>query len=640
MSDLITPASPIRPHARALLNSSSPAVSPSPSPPPSGSRLQRVERTSFSSVKEDDCGGPQSFLDSSASSSRPTAGGGGADDHDTADAMATTVAIQTPSFCYPCGRFKGWKDIRLRGRGMSKSSGDLRLLGGDKLQGWEWEKSPERLDAAVPDRPVAQPYSPGQSPLERLPVEILDEILPLLAVDIPPNGYTHRNVDLISCLLTSRTLHAATLTTLYNRITIPHSLIFSKFLDHVSQHPALGTVVRRLDFSHFSSVGLGRTRRMNSELQMVTSATLLRCLQLTPRLQDFLVQEHLDNDIDQAVIAKLFCDLPLLRAIDFCAASSLAFKDAFTAVMSPSNAQLPQTLNLKRLSLHECATLPASALESLLPRLAHLTHLDLGHTQVTDSALFSIPTTARLTHLNLIRCTRISGERVVEFLTTHPALNKSLVYLNLQADLSRYRLLSQDDVEVLLPQLPSTLKALNLSGAKIVPSHLPFLLPLTKHLEELSLGFSELSFDDITHLFVPRSSDSGALSVEEENWVPPALHYLDLTGIPAVTPGRLLSNTNVLLRPMTQPLEVLEVSDKVISGLRQRVATSMRFGWVLRELGRRGWYVREPPKDLAASERDSGRRAWKMGAMFWGMRKIPVAWGEVGGLYGHYMFKK
>jgi hypothetical protein len=29
-----------------------------------------------------------------------------------------------------------------------------------------------------------------------------------------------------------------------------------------------------------------------------------------------------------------------------------------------------------------------------------------------------------------------------------------------------------------------------------------------------------------------------------------------------------------------------------------------------------------------------------MGARWWGMRKIPVTVGEVGGIYGHYMFKK
>ena len=50
--------------------------------------------------------------------------------------------------------------------------------------------------------------------------------------------------------------------------------------------------------------------------------------------------------------------------------------------------------------------------------------------------------------------------------------------------------------------------------------------------------------------------------------------------------------------------------------------------------------MREPSGREAGNGGSSGRRGWKMGAMWWGMRKVPVAVGEVGGLYGHYMFKK
>lgn len=553
-----------------------------------------------------------------------------------------TLALTGPTFCCPCGHFRGWKQLKLRGKSLSRSSSDLRLLGSDAHHGWEWEVSPERAPDATAQHPLPEVTAPGQAPIERLPPEVLDQIIASLVVDLPPNGYTPRNVDLIACLLTSRTLHAATLTTLYNRITIPHSLIFSKFLNRLKYYPALGTLVRRLDFSHFSSVGLGRTRRMNAEIQMLTSKTMLDCLSLTPRLQEFLVQEHLDDDLDAAVLQKLFCGLPLLQAVDFCASSSSAFRSAFTEVVSASNASFPASLGIRRLSLHECTTLPSSTFADLLPRLPHLTHLEVGHTQITDAALHSIPVTARLSHLSLSRCTHVSGESVVDFIANHPAARDTLVYLNLQADITRYRLLTLPDVEKLLPALPTTLRALNLSGAKVLGQHVPLLLPLTKHLEELSLGHAELSMDDINALFVPKGlvEENGHLSMEEQSWTPPTLHYLDLTGVASVTAGKLFSNGCTLLRPMTQPLEVLEIGDKVLSGLREKVTTSRRLGWVVRDLGRRGWYVREPAKDLPASERDSGRRAWKMGAMWWGMRKVPVAWGEVGGLYGHYMFKK
>ncbi|KAI9809245.1 MAG: hypothetical protein M1825_002536 [Sarcosagium campestre] len=625
--------------------SASPSASPPPPPPPLLAFQQRRDRTSFSSVKENDCGIAQTFSDTKESSLaiEEISGFIPRNEDDIMAAAAIMATQQPPGFCCPCGRFKGWKQIRLSSRGLSKSSSsnDLRLLGGDKHQGWDWEHSPERVPAEVPKKTESTRYAPGQSPLERLPVEILDEILPLLASDVPTNGYTTRNADLMSCLLTSRTLHAATLTTLYKHVTIPHSLIFSKFLSHVAQYPALGTVVRRLDFTHFTSVGLGRTRRMNTEIQMLTADTLLHCLELTPRLQEFLVQEHLEDDLGERVMNKLFCDSPQLRALDFCASASETFRHAFTSVIDPSNAAFPASLNLKRLSLHECATLPASAFETLLPRLPQLSHLDVSRTQITDRALFSIPKSARLTHLNLSRCTRLSGQNTVDFLTAHDAAKGSLVYLNLLSDLSRYRLLSHPDVDHLLPKLSASLRALNLSGAKITSTHMPYLLPLTKHLEELSVGYSELSLDDVNSFFLPKASagEHGSISVEEANWVPPTLHYLDLTGVASITQGVLFSSSCVLLRPATQPLEVLEISEKVKTGLAASPALSRRSGWVVRECGRRAWYVRQQ-NNVPAAERDSGRRGWKMGAMWWGMRKVPVAWGEVGGLYGHYMFKK
>lgn len=379
---------------------------------------------------------------------------------------------------------------------------------------------------------------------------------------------------------------------------------------------------------------------MNSEIQNLTAKTLLKCLELTPQVQEFLVQENIDDDIDEAVLQKLLCGLPNLRALDFCASSSSRFTEAFAAVVTPANSALPAALGLRRLCFHECNTLPAASLETLLSRLPLLTHLDLGRTRVTDAALSSIPEEARLTHLNLSKCTQVSGEGVVNFLTAHAAVKDTLVYLNLFCDTSRFRLLQQANVEALLPRLPRTLRSLSLSGAKITAVHLPLILPLTKHLEELSLGYTDLTMKDLNSIFVPASSstDSDSISPEELNWIPHTLRYLDLTGIPSVTQAGLFSSSCVLLATATAPLEVLELNDKIISSLRGLKNTNKRLGWVVKDLGRRGWYVREPPQD--PSLRDHGKRWWKMGAMWWGMRKVPVAWGEIGGLYGHYMFKK
>jgi len=461
-----------------------------------------------------------------------------------------------------------------------------------------------------------------------------DEIIAQLALDLPPPAYGPRNVDLVNCLLTSKTIHVATINTLYGNITLPHSSIFAKFLNHISEQPGLGSIVRRLDLSHFTSVGLGRSRQSNSEVQNLTSKTLLKVLSLTPNIQEVLLQENLDDDVDENVLQKLFFDLPKLRAVDFCASSSPGFVHSFSSALSRLVKTPATMLNIRRLGLHECFTLPSTTFATLLPHLPQLTHLDVSHTRITDSALQAIPESAKLSHLNLGRCTQITGEGVVDFLTSHHAV-RGLVYLNLHCDISHYRLLWESDVDRLLPALPSTLRSLNLNGARIHPRHISQLLPLTKHLEELGLACANLSLADVNALLRPEAD--ATTSQEQKVWQPSTLHYLDLTAIPSITRTSLFNtpaSTNVLLTDASLPLEVIELGDKAMSSLRECRNTNKRLGWVVKELGRRGWYVRETPGAT------SGRRSWKRGAMWWGMRKAPVAWGEVGGLYGHYMFKK
>src|SRR5690554_8119115 len=99
-------------------------------------------------------------------------------------------------------------------------------------------------------------------------------IIPCLSIDTQTNGYTPRNKDLASCLLVSKTFYEMTLSTLYKRVMFPHSTIYSKFLSHISKYPGLGKLVRGLDFSQFTSIGLGRTKKMQSEIQKLTSTTL------------------------------------------------------------------------------------------------------------------------------------------------------------------------------------------------------------------------------------------------------------------------------------------------------------------------------------------------------------------------------
>ncbi|KAG0653038.1 F-box [Hyphodiscus hymeniophilus] len=603
-------------------------------PPPNS---ERTDRTSFSSIKESNSGGAQSFTDSKTSSYLRNAFSLVDDEDalDDSDSGSTTpfqtkiggqVGMLNPQstlhgLVCPCDGFKGWKSI-------SQIENEMGL--GYDCQEGGWDGPGQRGGKITADETK---YAAGRSPFEMLPTELLESgsIIDLLATDIPPNGFTARNIDLMSLLLTSHGMHAATLATLYSQITIPHSRIFRKFLNHISEHKSLGTIVHRLDISHYNPTGGGQTARERQQTQNLIPATLLQCLDLTPNLREFLAQEHIDDELDVHVLTKLLCSLPKLKALDFCACSSTKFRDSFTDAIASSD--LPSALPIKRLSLHENTVLPSKVFTTLLPRLPNLTHLDLAHTRITDEALHSIPTTAKLTHLNLSQCSSLSGAAVVDFLTSHPAA-KGLVYLNLAMDAKSADMLSTEDITSLLPILPSTLRSLNLKGSKLDPSHIPALLPLTKHLEELGLG-RHLELKDLIQLFTP---DQDAEIEEQLSWIPHSLRYIDVSdlSISQLDLGTLLGSSCPLLKTVTAPLEVLELSGDVNKKL-EKSPSVRRAGWCVKELGRRYWLVRQPVADEA---QDSGERDWKMGASYWGMRKIPVARQEVGGMYGHYMFKR
>lgn len=610
-------------------------------------------RSSFSSTREDDTDLAQAFTSSKVSSYIHQQQEQAVDEPRPLPSLGTMVQqadffppVTRPDSrlhgnWFPAENFKGWKQINVKGRFASRSFSDLSSLN----LAWATHVVP----AVKKRRPSGN--LPGDAPIERLPLEILGDIVGHLVIDIPPNSLTKRNIDLMSLLLTSKTVHGATLVTLYRQITIPHSIIFKKFLGHVASHPVLGTLVRRFDFCHFNPGVVFMTASERSLAQNLTADTLLKALELTPNLQEFLAQEHIDGDLDERVLQKLFFGLDRIAALDFCGCSSGAFRAALTSALPATEeawAAVPDPA-LKRLSLHKCTTLPSSTFESLLPHLPHLTHLDVAGTRITDAALASIPRTARITHLNLAKCNNLSADALIAFLANHPAVADSLVWLSLATDASTHETLSEDAVTRLLPVLPATLRSLSLKGSRMSVAHVPLLLPLTKHLEELAFGRG-LGVVDTNALFLPpkpapnNESSSDNMNVDatvaEDGWEPHALRYLDLSDLWSTEfdlaalydPARC-----ALLSSATTPLEVLEVSADV--GRRIKDAPLRRLGWHLSEVGTRTWIVRDS-SGPAAPAGNSAARAWKMGAESWGMRKVPVARADVGGMYGSYMFAR
>jgi len=453
-----------------------------------------------------------------------------------------------------------------------------------------------------------------------------------------------RRSDISPCLLVSKKFYLAALPRVYQNVSVRQSQTFFKLLTTLNALPDLARMIRRLDFSRYSNIGYGRTKTASSKIPNITPETIATCLDMTTGLTEFLVHEHLDDELDEGVLSRLFA-MPSIQALDFCSCYSKAFVRAFASVCGGLAGRIPPKTwlplgslhHIQRLSLHECTTLPETVFGDLLPHLANVTHLDLAHTVVNDEALASLPSTARLTHLNLERCTNLTGEAVVTFIGGHPAARDSLVYLNLMADPSRHRLLRAKDVQNLLPRLPNTLRSLNLGGARVESSHIRLLHPLAAHLEELGLKGANLSLsDDVMRLF--RSDIEHGLN-QLSQYGHSSLRYLDVTDIRSVTQMSLCYSTETLTDSFTLPLEVIELGDEVLTQIKKRTSIVGRPEWVVRELGRRGWYVRQPPAEVTTPV-DDGSRSWKVGSRWWGMRKIPIAEQEVGGMYGFFMFKR
>ncbi|KAL7951089.1 leucine rich repeat domain protein [Trichoderma barbatum] len=570
---------------------------------------ETASRSSFSSVRENDDGIAQTFTRSKISSytevpedvfdESPVA--------ELPQSMFQSPLTQPNSklhgFWYPAEGFRGWREIPLKGRTASRSCEDLHKLH------MTWE-TPAPVIVAKPH----EIYPTTASPLERLPSEVLGAIVDLLFVELPPNGLTTRNADLMSLLLTSRSLHAATLTTLYRHITIPHSRIFRKFLATITTYPSLATIVRRLDFSHFNPSMFFTTASERAQARNLTSETLVQCLKLTPYLQEFLAQEYIDDDLSADVLRQLFFNSPQLHALDFCGCSSVSFKNSFISALED---EWPETLSITKLSFHKCLSLPSSVFEKILPRLPRLTHLDVAGTRITDQALLSIPVSARLTHLNLAKCKDLSAEAVLQFISSHPAA-KSLIFLSLATDASNHLLLGKDDVDQLLPKLPNTLRSLSLRGSRMESSHLPELVRLSQSLEELALGRG-LSMTDIHGLFY-----------QGQKALPHNLKFIDISDIDTI-----IGSASELLAPASAPLHVIEIGERSYERAAKANKNLERVGWTAKEFGSRYWLVRRNPD---GTTQDNGSRLWKMGADSWGMRKVPVAVAEVGGMYGSFMF--
>lgn len=417
--------------------------------------------------------------------------------------------------------------------------------------------------------------------INTLPPEILTQILQeaiLANADGNPSNYSPTTSYFTNLLTTCAAFYDVGIPILYRHVAFSDPYTFDKFRRSI-QCTGYGVLTRTLDFSGFTSVGLGRTARMNDEIQMLTANTINNCLDLCPNLNEFLACENIEKDMDERVLTKLLTEMPFLSALDFCGATDAKFVRSLTAAVTGMSRS-----HVTRLSLHSCSTLSPDVLRTLLGKLPNLHRLDLTHTQVTSDALLALPETASLTHLSLSKCVRLSSQETLKFLVLHPA-TRQLEWLNMLFDVTRPAPISSTDLKSILRYLPP-LRYLNLHGLPIRK-----LDPLVSmNLQSLSLGYSKFDVETL-QAFLPKL---------------PNLEYIDLSGNPHID---IWTAQNLELLNANPNIKMFEFSMDLL----QRLVHVRVSGFsVVMGQGRRGWFVRNQtvaptPEPVAAPSAERER---------------------------------
>ncbi|CAB4392476.1 unnamed protein product [Rhizophagus irregularis] len=397
-----------------------------------------------------------------------------------------------------------------------------------------------------------------------IPPEIIRIILNLLKDD---------KKTLAACALVNHTFNLHVTPILYHSVSFSFSYPFTfiSFANTIIDESQRSQLIRHLDLSSFSIIGLQKSKKSMATIENVATPNLIiQILRYCTMLESFSVSESLESAITFEVLQVLAFECKNIKTLDFCGLASKQFNSALTSLTevmgyvkifwyyengiptySFQKVNYEALPHLKRLSLHECPIISETSIITLLAHSPNLTHLDLGGCSISDLTLnflaneTNIPQT--LTHLLLAKCKNISSENIAALV----AECKRLEVLNLYGDRDYATAINEYDlITILTSPSAKKFKNLDIGSSHITPNVLHTIQENCSALRHL--GISKARIQSITYLV---------------NFLKaiPNLEYIDLTGVQCMTPLNVASLINNLQKDHS--LHIIEMSESLVNKL-------------------------------------------------------------------------
>ncbi|GBB87593.1 hypothetical protein RclHR1_14060002 [Rhizophagus clarus] len=404
-----------------------------------------------------------------------------------------------------------------------------------------------------------QPFSKNQNKNENIPYippEIIRTILNLLKDD---------KKTLAVCALVNHTFNLHVTPILYHSVSFPYPFTFIKFANTIVDESQRSQLIRHLDLSTFSTIGLQKSKKSTTIIENgVTPNLIIQILRYCKMLESFSIAESLESAITLEVLQVLAFECKNIKTLDFCGLSNKQFSSALASlteimghvktaynnedgILTYSHQKVNYVAlpHLKRLSFHECPIISEISIITFLAHSPNLTHLDLGGCSIGDATLNFIATETNipqtLTHLLLAKYKDISSEYIAALVTEC----KKLEVLNLYGAIQEY-----DLITILTSPSAKKFKNLDIGSSHITLNVLHTIQENCLALRHL--GISKACIQSITYL------DSLLKAI-------PNLEYIDLTGVSCMTPLNVVNLINNLQKDHS--LHIIEMSESLVNKL-------------------------------------------------------------------------